>query len=359
VPGLNELIDKLKEHYDKILAFLTLMILLVSLVYLAVNVGLIRKMQEDFDGWIDALRPLHPRASLVRSDQFDRATDNMEDPCQLDFLSWTNRAFVPESRMSCGDCRRPVPISVEICPHCGEEIDKAPPSPEDSDKDGMKDEWEKKYGLDRFDPSDADRDNDSDGFTNIEEYEAGTSPVKAAEHPPKTGKLRLERIQAEPFRLQFKSRVKTSDGKFKFGLNYRTRRETKTTFAKLDEVVEGFTIAGYEEKHKDVTKPFKRRIDVSELTLKRGEQTIVLIKGQARLHVELTAHFSLLIDDSKYHARLGDSFEFEGDQYKVIEIDREGERVVILCARTQTSFTVDRTSSKREKSSSRETKKKE
>jgi pectate lyase len=52
------------------------------------------------------------------------------------------------------------------------------PAPVDSDHDGMPDEWEKKYGLDPNDPSDAAKDLDGDGYTNLEEYLNGTDPTK-------------------------------------------------------------------------------------------------------------------------------------------------------------------------------------
>jgi pectate lyase len=46
----------------------------------------------------------------------------------------------------------------------------------DTDHDGMPDAWEKKYGLNPNDPSDGAKDNDGDGYTNVEEYLNGTSP---------------------------------------------------------------------------------------------------------------------------------------------------------------------------------------
>jgi hypothetical protein len=48
----------------------------------------------------------------------------------------------------------------------------------DTDSDGMPDGWEVQYGLDPLDPSDADADNDGDGFTNLEEYVFGTDPTE-------------------------------------------------------------------------------------------------------------------------------------------------------------------------------------
>ncbi|MBU0471773.1 MAG: hypothetical protein KKF65_04050, partial [Nanoarchaeota archaeon] len=54
----------------------------------------------------------------------------------------------------------------------------------DSDKDGMPDYWETQYGLNINYPEDAKNDNDSDGFTNLDEFLAGTNPLDNSSHPP-------------------------------------------------------------------------------------------------------------------------------------------------------------------------------
>lgn len=48
----------------------------------------------------------------------------------------------------------------------------------DTDNDGMPDAWEKKYGLNPNDPSDAIKDCNGDGYTNIEKYINGINPKK-------------------------------------------------------------------------------------------------------------------------------------------------------------------------------------
>ncbi|MBQ6882374.1 MAG: polysaccharide lyase [Alistipes sp.] len=48
----------------------------------------------------------------------------------------------------------------------------------DSDGDGMPDKWEKKYGLNPNDASDANGDLSGDGYTNIEKYINGIDPTK-------------------------------------------------------------------------------------------------------------------------------------------------------------------------------------
>jgi pectate lyase len=55
---------------------------------------------------------------------------------------------------------------------------KSAVAPKDSDGDGMPNEWERRFGLNPLDPSDANLDRDHDGYTNIEEYLNGTDPTK-------------------------------------------------------------------------------------------------------------------------------------------------------------------------------------
>ncbi|MCA9127238.1 MAG: hypothetical protein KDB22_09130 [Planctomycetales bacterium] len=50
-------------------------------------------------------------------------------------------------------------------------------APADADSDGMPDAWEAKFGLEPNDPGDSASDNDSDGYTNIEEYLNDTDPT--------------------------------------------------------------------------------------------------------------------------------------------------------------------------------------
>jgi pectate lyase len=47
---------------------------------------------------------------------------------------------------------------------------KSTPAPKDTDNDGMPDEWELKNRLNPLDRSDANKDRNNDGYTNIEEY---------------------------------------------------------------------------------------------------------------------------------------------------------------------------------------------
>jgi len=53
----------------------------------------------------------------------------------------------------------------------------------DRDGDGIPNEWEELYGLDPDDPEDAVKDEDEDGFTNLEEFEEETDPTDKKDIP--------------------------------------------------------------------------------------------------------------------------------------------------------------------------------
>lgn len=54
--------------------------------------------------------------------------------------------------------------------------------PQDTDHDGMPDEWETSHGLAPNDSADGPQDADGDGYTNVEEFLNGTDPGKAVDY---------------------------------------------------------------------------------------------------------------------------------------------------------------------------------
>lgn len=90
------------------------------------------------------------------------------------------------------DCAAPIPGDAGTCPVCGEKQPEEKKVVYDTDGDGLPDEWEKRFGLNVNDASDASADADGDGFTNAEEFEAKTDPSDANDHPDYLDSLKLQ-----------------------------------------------------------------------------------------------------------------------------------------------------------------------
>lgn len=233
---------------------------------------------------------------------------------------------VPETRVACLDCRRPVPIedfrARKQCSWCP----AIPPPPDisiDRDKDDMWDSWEKKYGLDPEDPNDANLDPDDDSFTNLEEFWSDTNPKDVNQCPLATV-LRVKKILAAPFRLIFAGVSTLPDGTLRFGLN----APEISYFKKLGEEAEGWKIIKYEpKKEKQTRRGITGTVDVGVLTLQKGDKTIRLVRGQRYSEYKVQLYFKL--DKTDHPAMRGKEIEIRGKTYKVIKIDGKSKAVLL------------------------------
>ncbi len=64
----------------------------------------------------------------------------------------------------------------------------------DDDNDGMSDTWESFYGLNPLDSADANIDSDGDGYSNLQEYKAGSDPTNAQSTPENVQQLNPSQI---------------------------------------------------------------------------------------------------------------------------------------------------------------------
>ena len=238
------------------------------------------------------------------------------------------RLMVPELRVSCVECGKPIPYVATTCPFCGAaQPENTIAVKADKDRDGMPDEWEVKYGFDPLNPADASQDADHDNFTNLEEYQAGTNPRDPNDFPPPIVKLRVVKIEPQPFPLLFMA-VNRFTNKQVFQLNLGTGG--KTYWVELGQEVQGFKVVGYKEKIREVKEGrVSRRVDESELTLQSGNETIILIKGQKYPYQKYVAHFVFTADNSEHAVKGGDVLELQGRKYQVKDIDTKQQRVLI------------------------------
>lgn len=347
-PGGNRFLARLKEHYDKVIAFAVLLALISSLLLLAVKIRMMRQIEADFEGWMRGLRPFNEHAAAVDPAPYESAKAVLREPALLappaedrDDILWM---FVPETRFNCRECRHPVSVLAEVCPFCQAPV--VPPEPEtvDHDGDGMPTWWERKYGLDPFDPSDAGKDFDGDGYTNLEEFAASSDPTKTDSRPAAVGRLALERISGTEFGLRFNSRVRTQDGGFRFGLNYRMPDgQTKTDFVEIGGMVAGFKVEAYEENLVRAQPPKLGTEDLSALTLRTPKgDAIILVKDRAVQYVELVAHLVLKLRGTmeRHQVRKGETVVLDGRSYTLIDIDAKARHVVILEKESDLEITI-------------------
>ncbi len=318
----------MKATYDRLIAVVILAVLIVSLLYLAVKIGIVRAQQAAWERDIVNLVPNHPDAQSVSADEFKLAMSRLDNPHIIPAGTWSRRLIVPESRFSCEHCKYPNPIEDGVCASCQQELDDGKlPADFDEDKDGIPNVDEERFGLDPLDPDDAAQDKDNDGFDNLLEYRKGHDPTDPNDKPSIEAWIVLDDIEAEAFNLLFKAHSILTDGKKMFQLN--TRTGGKTHFVKMGGEVEGFTVVNFETNFVQQLKPIKRTVDQSKLSLKTGEKTIVLVKGQKVQWDEFNATIKYERTGQRFLVHKDDVFELESNKYKVLRIDTTSRTVVI------------------------------
>lgn len=323
--NISEIKAWLKTAFDKVVLFVALFGLLLSLILLIVMVGREREKMADLSRKQEQTRNLSPAARLMDMTFLDEGVEALQAPEQIP--AWSNRLMTAELRVSCVKCGRPIPVNANVCPfrNCGAQQPAVlvTVNIKDSDLDAMPDEWEIKHGLNP-NADDASQDTDADGFTNLEEYQAGTDPRDPNSHPDYATKLRVLKIGRTPMPLSFQGvqRLSTNDVRFLLQ-NKQLRRDT---YAKLGDTVDGYKLVKYDEKKVKVKKgggTFEVEEDVSVLTVSKDNKTIPLtIHGVNQ--GEIGANLIFLVDQTKMVVKIGDVIKLKNNSYKIIDIKKDG-----------------------------------
>lgn len=337
----------LYRHYDKIVAVLVLMGLLVSLLYLSQSSRRRQRDHEGFERVLSALRAKFPVAQLVDEAPYLEAQERMGTPFQM--VAATNKPFlVAEERVWCVECRRPISFQADVCPYCQHsQPGTTVPEEWDSDGDGIPDSWERKYGLNPLDPEDAHHDLDGDGFTNLEEFQAGTDPTDPKSHPPRIDFLRVAEIEEVPFPLLLLGSIKGPDGRSRFQIKDKAEDRDYYVSEGQDIGKTGYKVSGVEvRKEKRVvpgwTEP--REVDVHFVTVSKGETAVVLEAGEPGKSSDYSFVFRCLKGRAQEDipAESGKSFMFDQEEYEVISVDRNRQAVVIRRLSDQKQFSLPR-----------------
>ncbi len=337
----------IQRHYDKIVAVLVLVGLLVSLVYLSQSAQ--RRVRDlvAFDSELAALVPQFPKAEPIEETPFMRAQQLLSEPFQM--TDATSLPFlVAQDRVWCVECRQPIRLDADVCPFCrAEQPDGEIDELWDSSGDGIPDVVKLRYGLDPFSTEDAHQDMDGDGFTNLEEYLAGTDMSDPACHPPRIPYLRVHKVVDEPFTLLLRGIMRGPNGRIRYQINDTRTQQTHYVAEGQPIGDSGFTVkSGTTRKvvrqvpgHRE-----PREVEIHVVTVARNGSEIVLEQDAARVTSDYTITFRNTRDRTPvdYVASSGEDFVFDGEEYEVITIDRDRETVVLRRQADREEFVIPR-----------------
>lgn len=314
--NMSSVIAGIKQNYDKIIVFVVFLVLLASVASLGHRV--VREKQEiERSGKVQAV-VTNAEVEPVDLDRVDAALDLLSEPFRIE--NQINRMMVAEIRVACVNCGKPIPIRAEKCPFCGTPQKEKPDDSRDLDSDGdlMPDWWENKYGLNPRDPEDAHKDMDGDGFTNVEEYLAGTDPADFQSYPPPISKLRLIEVRQRPVYYRFMSVSKIGE---KLVFTIKDIRTNQDFYRKTGETVGEYTIVDFEERFATVnTSAGAVKRDASILKLERNGRITVLTMRSDKVEGELVARLVFQINDETYDVGVDSEIQLMDKVYKVVDI---------------------------------------
>jgi len=265
------------------------------------------------------------------------------NPSGYSFLASERRVFCANA-----ECRAPIAPDSKVCIFCkvAQPEEAAPEVNLDVDDDGLPDEWERIVGLNPNDASDADADKDGDGFTNREEFEAGTDPSDPNSHPDYLDSLKV-RLPLKQTTLPFylRSYMKTPNGmKLEFvnpkeRNDYGTLGKTYSVFVNADIGATGFMVKSFEQKERTVKIKggggATRKMDVSSALIVRksdGKEISVAVSGDKPKYMPVDTQVTLVYERGEikeFSVVPASKIDLNGSVYAVKEIKAVGKGAAV------------------------------
>jgi hypothetical protein len=325
------------EHWDKLVALGGLAVLAAVAVWKYVLVE-----EEDPAASMDLPAPV-AQAKPVDMKAFNLTERFAKEPSAIAEVSSEKGSFLAsELRVFCsaadgsGGCGRPIPYGVEKCiwPDCGiaQKIEEKPS--DDIDSDGLPDDWEKKFALVIGDDDSA-ADPDGDGFTNIEEFTAGTDPKDPKSHPDYLDSLKvLAELKQTYTTIMFQDVQPLPNGGIKYTFKDNDPKRKNDYDHGIYRVSEGeelgksgFVVKSYEEKYEEKVMGggMKKKIDVSVATLERKSdgKSVKLQKGVKKTATDVQATLVYERGGAKQFAVIpGDEIDLNGVKYRILDVSK-------------------------------------
>lgn len=327
-------------HYDKLVLAGSVVIFIGVLLAMQSGVSGAGKEADDIRRRIEGMSPKNPVLAAVDSAEFDAAMSEVQKP----FVLSTNASFlVSPERVACIKCGQPIPLREDVCHYCGADQPSENVGDDwDTDGDGIPDVWEKKYGLNHVDVTDAALDADGDGFTNLEEFKSGTNPRDPVSHPPRYEFLRVSEVEATPFPYVLRGKTRQPDGGYKFQIN---DPHNKTLWVSQGDELPGtgFTLTKHEVRREMVQRHGlpPREQDVFYLTFERGEDFVELKENGPAQSSAFEVTFICTKDSTgaSWHVKRLESFDMDGETFTLISVNPRQRSAVLK--RKKTGETLD------------------
>lgn len=253
----------IRANYDRVAV-------LAAALFLLVCALLILRSAFAFNESFETLRssgPVKPAAPPVKAVELEAAAEKLRQPPQWTF-SGRSGLFVPEKHF----------IGPGGLPATLQTTEVHPPVPN---------EWLDQFALPIADADVLSQDPDTDGFTNLEEWQNRTNPTDKSSHPPFIAKLKMKSFTREPFRLVFASH--TGDT---YGINSSDLKEP-TQFLKIGDLIRGTKFKIVKFTPKSEPNQYGTELDLSELTIENVEnnEQLNLVKEKVMISPESVGTF--------------------------------------------------------------------
>ena len=337
----------ISAHYDWIVAAVGALALVGAAAFFVTKLGLDPDAAAaDAAAEVDRLKPAETGVKEPDFTEFGVAMRVAKKPTTVDDVPADKESFLAsERRVKCinPDCAKAIPGGLEVCPFCQKKQETEKQVAFDGDGDGLPDKWEKLNKLNPADAADANADNDGDGFTNLEEYQAKTDPKDRNSHPDYLDSLKVVLPLNETYLpFAFRKANKIPNGwrleffdpkrKDEFG-----RVGAAVTALEGEEIgAYGYKLVKYEPKtemREIKGSNQKKPVDVSEAVVERlsdHKQVVLVIqsgspKGFKYSPIDVQATLSYERGGTtSFKVVPGETIDLSGTKYKVVEIKPVG-----------------------------------